>query len=131
MRTPIAWAILATCLASAACTAKDDKLAGPRNELRQVLDAAYENYGGGALAAKAKAEAGEHSGAAAQHAALLVAEADRAVFEKYCIAAGKGEHLFNASVKLDEWLKNERNKETCRMAAKASAKLAEAEALSK
>ena len=118
---------LVMAVAGSGCSSKEEKLVEQRLELRKALDAAYAAYGGGDIASRARADAQKDPKQENQAASQLLGEADRTVFEQYCISSGNGERLFNFSAKLDAWLKNEKNLDMCKKAAKASMKIAEME----
>ena len=114
----------------AACKSDSERLLDLRTELRTKLDRLYATYGGGAFAAQAKTEA-QKSGQADEGsatAARLVGEMDRAYFEGYCLARGRGERPFNLSGKLEAFMTDSANEEACRDAAKLQARIQDLEA---
>jgi len=127
--------VIAALSLASGCKSKEEKATDVRIELRTILDAAYAAYGGGSLAGqakeKAKAEAKNPDPQAAESAATgarAVSELDRNFFEAYCVAHGRGERPFNLSDKLDGFMKDSKNVETCQKAAKLATKLEKLEA---
>jgi len=124
--------LLASLVAAAAlagCTSDAEKLVDLRSDLRTRLDALYDLYGGGALAAEARTGADrEGGGEAATTAARFLGEMDRSWFEGYCLAHGRGERPLNLSAKLEAFMKESPHREACREAARLEVRVHELEA---
>lgn len=121
-------ALLLTFALLAACKSDGERLVDLRTELRTELDGLYAAYGGGALAAQAKAEGAGKAEEPAGVAARVIGELDRSYFEGYCLARGRGERPFSLSGRLEAFMKDRANEERCRDAAKLAARIAELEA---
>ena len=125
-------ALLAALVAAAAiagCTSDAEKLVELRADLRTRLDALYELYGGGTLAAGARADAErDGDGEASATAARFLGEMDRSWFEGYCLAHGRGERPLNLSAKLEAFMKAPANREACRDAARLEVRVRALEA---
>lgn len=126
---PLRVVLLAAALL-AGCKSDAEKLVDLRTELRSSLDALYAEYGGSPLAgaATAEAEKAPRPDDAAGVAARVVGELDRAYFEGYCLARGRGERPFSLSGKLDAFLKDGKHEQRCQDAARLEARVAELEA---
>jgi hypothetical protein len=127
MRSPTVVTASLLALALAGCASNEEKLVDQRMAMRKALDGAYAAYGGGTMANQVRADAQKDPKQENQFAAQMAGEADRTMFEQYCIAAGSGERLFNFSAKLDAWLKDEKNLDLCKKAAKALLQVSELE----
>lgn len=100
-----------------ACASPAERLADSRRELREVLDDAYESYGG------ATAKDSEEKPRSA--ATRFLGHADRVHFEQYCLAYGRGERPFSLSEKTAAWVKE--HERTCRKAADLTLRIEELE----
>lgn len=104
-------AVLAAALALAGCRSPEQKLVDRKRELRATLDELYADYREGAAGDQAG------SGGAEGLVGRMLAEVDRAHFEQYCLAIGRGERPFSVSGRLDAFVQESANGRECRRAA--------------
>ena len=122
LRTRTATALLLAGTLLAGCMSREEKLIDRRHQLRETLDELYETY-------SSPERAGDARGGA-QDAGLvgrLLAGVDRAHFDEYCLALGRGERPFAFSAKLEGFMKTDANARTCRRAAELEVAIAELE----
>lgn len=108
---------LAAILALGGCKSREEQLIDRRHELRETLDELYESYAGEA----------KDGGAGASVVGRLVAGIDRAHFDEYCLAIGRGERPFAISHKLEGFMKDRSHARACRRAAEIQVDVEELE----
>lgn len=113
--------VLLACVASlAACASPEEKLLDRRQALRSTIDELYAKY-------RSEEPAESTKGSAAASPGLLqrfVTEIDRAHFEEYCLAMGRGERAFTLSARVEAFMSDGGNARTCRKAARLEAEVA-------
>jgi hypothetical protein len=119
-RSRIATAVTLAALVLAGCKSREEKLIDRRNDLREALDELYESYTG---ADRAKEDRQRESGVFGR----LVAEVDRAHFDEYCLAVGRGERPFALSSRMESFMKDSSHARACRKAAKLKLEVDELE----
>lgn len=100
---------------------REEKLIDHRHRLREMLEKLYASYGGGELVDGARKSPRAPDEATASLGGLInrfVQGADRAHFDEYCLAVGRGERPFALSGKLEEFMKRPESASACRDAAK-------------
>jgi hypothetical protein len=107
----------AVVLALAGCKSREEQLIDRRHELRETLDDVYESYSGDTKGP------GADSGVVGR----LVAGIDRAHFDEYCLAIGRGERPFAISRKLEDFMKDRSHARACRRAAEIQVDVEELE----
>ena len=95
----------------------EEQLVDARLELRDTFERLYRSYGGSEVA-------GGGTGGVVAHA---VNEADRAYFERQCLATGRGERPISVSPKLQEYLGRAEVAKDCRKAGDLQRRIAELE----
>lgn len=117
----LAWTSLLCGLMTVACMSREEKLFDQRHRLRESLEKLYTAYGGAELASDGRKPA-RATGEAAQPLNGLVSRfvegAERAHFDEFCLAIGRGQRPFALSRKLDDFMKKSENVRACRDAAK-------------
>lgn len=109
-RTRTGAALLAASAALLACTSPEEKLIDRRHRLSETLDEIYEDY------SAASGESGRPAGNGGVVGRFL-AGVDRAAFDEYCLAVGRGERPFTFSSRLESFMKSKENARACRRAA--------------
>lgn len=104
----------------AACTTPEEKLIDRRHRLRATLDELYASYSDRDGTAEAR-DAG--SGVVGR----FLAGVDRAHFDEYCLAIGRGERPFSLSAKVETFMNEPRNVKRCRKAAEVQLSIEELE----
>jgi hypothetical protein len=113
-RIRIGTALLLIGFMLAACMSREEKLIDRRHRLRATLDELHETYSGPDHAAGGRGtEAGSNGGVVGR----FLAEVNRAQFDEYCLAIGRGERPFALSGKLESFMKTPEHARTCREAA--------------
>lgn len=117
-RTRITALLLAGFIA-VACKSPEEKLIDRREQLRARLDRLYETYAAQDRDGTAQDRAGAAQGAESSGGVLgrFLAQVDRAHFDEYCLAIGRGERPFSFSGKLETFMKVKKNARSCRKAA--------------
>lgn len=117
-RTGITALLLAGFIA-VACKSPEEKLIDRREQLRAKLDRLYETYAAQDRDGTAQDRAGTAQEAASSGGVLgrFLAQVDRAHFDEYCLAIGRGERPFSFSGKLETFMKVKKNARGCRKAA--------------
>lgn len=119
-RSWIATAVILATLVLAGCKSREEKLMDRRHDLSEALDELYESYSGEDRAKDdRRAEAGVFG--------RLVAGVDRAHFDEYCLAVGRGERPFALSGRMESFMKDSSNARACRKAAKIQLEVDELE----
>ena len=109
-----------------ACSNDGERLADARAERRAALDAAYESYGGGALAAEVKKEAAREApntqDAVGRELLATLAgaagEIDRVAYEEQCLSFGRGERPVVLNEKARAHFADGKALDRCKKAAK-------------
>jgi len=114
-------AVLLSALALAGCKSPEEKLIDRRHELRERLDALYATY------AEEGTPKAERRDADAGVVGRLLAGVDRAHFDEYCLAVGRGERPFALSGKLESFMKDSSHARACRRAAEIQVEIGELE----
>jgi hypothetical protein len=110
---PFVALLAAAALALAGCSSPEQKLVERRRDLRARLDRLYADYRGSGTAKADEAGSGGAEGLVGR----MLAEVDRAHFEQYCLAIGRGERPFSVSGRLDAFVQESGNTRECRRAA--------------
>ncbi len=111
---PFVGLLAAAALALAGCSSPEQKLVERRRDLRARLDRLYGEYGAGGAAAGDEAAKGASEGGLVGR---MLAEVDRAHFEQYCLATGRGERPFSVSGRLEAFVQEPGHARECRKAA--------------
>ena len=115
MAPRLAVAVLAAAaLALTGCSSPEQKLVERRRDLRARLDRLYAEYGGSGTGSEAEAQKGAAEGGIVGR---MLAEVDRAHFEQYCLAIGRGERPFSVSGRLEAFVQEPGHARECRKAA--------------
>src|SRR5512134_2240829 len=113
-------ALLVASLLLAGCKSREEKLIDRRHDLRETLDELYDEYAGRDRAKDGGGTEGSGDGGVVGR---LIAGVNRANFDEYCLAIGRGERPFAFSARLEEFMKDKGNARTCRRAAEIQAQI--------
>jgi hypothetical protein len=129
---PRTWLAAALVLVLAACGSSqkrsgkspEEQLVETRQELRDTIDRLFTTYGGSEITGGSGGGAGGTAGDVLGH---VVGEADRSLFERQCLATGRGERPVAVSPKLRDFLDRAEVAQECRRAAELERRVTELE----
>ncbi len=101
----------------AACRSPEQKLVDRQRELRDTLDHLYADY---TASARAKPDEDRKDAPEAGIVGRVLAEIDRAQFEQYCLAVGRGERPFSIAGRVEAFVQEPQHARDCRKAADLS-----------
>jgi hypothetical protein len=102
----------------------EEQLVETRQELRDTIDRLFTTYGGSEITGRSSGGSPGTTGGVLGH---VVGEADRSLFERQCLATGRGERPVAVSPKLREFLDRAEVASECRRASDLQRRVTELE----